>query len=197
MSVVVGRLCPTVLCAALTTLCRAFCRRAVTVAHGAAGAQKVHLSDGISLIHTVRRRKDRLNYYLCVCGVSHREENPSKLDPFFFHHDDNRLKGRTESSGNINLPPLCFWCKPWGRRSFCVWSRLSVFSSEGPRLFCRTSQLEEDREQWEERRSALRQVGTSSCVSETASSDQQMSFSFSLNVFMETSSLIFNSSTFD
>ncbi|MED6237584.1 hypothetical protein ATANTOWER_028448, partial [Ataeniobius toweri] len=28
---------------------------------------------------------------------------------------------------------------------------------DGPRLFCRTSQLEEQREQWEERTSTLRQ----------------------------------------
>uniref|UniRef100_A0A8D0A971 Nucleolar protein 8 n=1 Tax=Sander lucioperca TaxID=283035 RepID=A0A8D0A971_SANLU len=33
--------------------------------------------------------------------------------------------------------------------------------SEGPRLFCRTSHLEEQREQWEERRSELRQVHVS------------------------------------
>lgn len=39
--------------------------------------------------------------------------------------------------------------------------------SEGPRLFCRSSHLEEQREEWEERRSALRQVNIR--LSKTAS----------------------------
>lgn len=42
---------------------------------------------------------------------------------------------------------------------FCVCDLNPLFPpSEGPSLFCRSSHLEEQREQWEERRSALRQV---------------------------------------
>lgn len=48
---------------------------------------------------------------------------------------------------------------------FFLWSLFPP--SDGPRLFCRSSHLEEQREEWEERRSALRQVNIR--LSKTAS----------------------------
>lgn len=69
---------------------------------------------------------------------------------FFFVQDDSRLTGKK------NIPQA-----PCGLRSgHSVVIKPFFRQAEGPRLFCCSPHLEEQKEQWEERRSALRMVGT-------------------------------------
>lgn len=68
-------------------------------------------------------------------------------DMFFFVQEDSRMAGRALFPHKLPAVP-----------SVCLKSSSSVLT-EGPRLFCCSSHLEEQKEQWEERRSSLRNVG--------------------------------------
>lgn len=67
-------------------------------------------------------------------------------DMFFFVQEDSRLAGRALLPRKLPSAPPVF--------------TLILFSplTEGPRLFCCSPHLEEQKEQWEERRSSLRNV---------------------------------------